>query len=177
MTTAKTNPQQGRFRRIQNAVNARIRHPRASAVSKGKGVDWDPRMLRGRHCVLVSYRRDGTPVPTPIWVAVEGDRVFVRTGADAYKVKRIRRNPAVLLAPSTGRGRPTGPAMLGYARVLDQDEEPVAERALAARHGLLRRLYSKTVDSRLPTVYIEIGPAEPRSAPTPTAAPPSGSRR
>jgi PPOX class probable F420-dependent enzyme len=114
--------------------------------------------LRGRHALLVTYRADGTPVPTPVWVAVDGDRVFMRTGADAYKVKRIRRNPVVLLAPSTSRGRPTGAAMRGHARVLGKDEEPVAERALAARHGLLRRFYAKTVDSRLPTVYIEIGP-------------------
>lgn len=149
---------QGRFRRFQSAVFARIRHRDAATVPAGQASDWNPRMLRGRHCVLVTYRRDGTPVATPIWFAVDGDRVFVRTGSDAYKVKRIRRNPAVLLAPSTSRGRPTGAAMPGHARVLDRDEEPVAERALRARHGLLRRFYSKTVDSRLPTVYLQIGP-------------------
>jgi PPOX class probable F420-dependent enzyme len=144
------------FRRFQSAIFALIRHPDAVTVSTGAEAGWDPSILRGRHSVLVSYRADGTPAATPVWVAVDGDRVLLRTGADAYKAKRIRRNPAVLLAPSTSRGRPTGAAMPGYARILDKDEEPLAERALRARHGLLRYLYSRTVDSRLPTVYVEI---------------------
>ncbi len=157
-TTKRIASRQGRFRRLQSAFYARIQHRDAATVSNGEPVGWNPRNLRGRHCILVSYRADGTSVPTPIWFATDGDRVFVRTGADAYKVKRIRRTPVVLLAPSTSRGRPTGPAMLGYARLLDQEDEPTAERALRARHGLLRRLYSSTVDARLRTVYIEIGP-------------------
>jgi PPOX class probable F420-dependent enzyme len=143
---------------LQSAFFSRIRHPGAATISGGEAVDWNPQLLRGRHCVLVSYRADGTPVPTPVWVAVDGDRVFMRTGADAFKVKRVRRDPTILLAPSTSRGRPTGAAMPGLARVLGRDEEPVAERALRARHGLLRRFYSRTVDDHLPTVYIEIGP-------------------
>jgi PPOX class probable F420-dependent enzyme len=161
----RTSAQQSRFRRLQSVIFSRIRHPGAATVSDAETVDWNPRMLRGRHCLLVTYRADGTSVPTPIWIATDGDRVFARTGADAYKVKRIRHTPAVLLAPSTSRGRPTGPAMPGHARVLDQDEEPAAERALRARHGLLRRFYSKTVDDRLPTVYIEVVP-RPRSEET-----------
>lgn len=165
MTTAKStgdkssnSPPQGRIRRFQSAFYAFVRHPGAAAVSAGTEAEWNPRTLRRRHCVLVSYRADGTPVPTPVWVGADGDRVFVRTGADAYKVKRIRRDPRVLLAPSTGRGRPTGAAMPGFARILGHDEEAVAERVLRARHGLLRLLYTKTVEDHLPTVYIEIGP-------------------
>lgn len=153
---------QGRFRRFQSALFARVRHPGAAAISAGGEIGWNPRILRGRHCVLVSHRADGTPVPTPVWIGVDGERVFVRTGVDAYKVKRIRRDPAVLLAPSTSRGRPTGAAMSGYARVLDRDEEPLAECALRARQGLLRRFYVSTMDRRLPVVYIEIGPRPSR---------------
>ncbi len=157
MTTTMSRPLR-LLRRVQNSVFARIRHTDAATISGGTVVGWDPRLLHGRHCVLVSYRADGTPVPTPIWFATDGNRVLMRTGADAFKAKRIRRTPAVLVAPSTSRGRPTGAAMEGYARVLDRDEEPAAERALRARQGLLRWLYSNTVDARLPTVYIEIGP-------------------
>lgn len=157
-TSGGGSPPQGRLRRFQSAFFARIRHPDAATASTGPWAEWNPRTLRRRHCVLVTYRADGTPVPTPVWVGVDGARVFIRTGADAYKVRRIRRDPAVLLAPSTNRGRPTGATMPGFARVLDQDEEPIAERALRARHGLLRRLYSRTVDDHLSTVYIEIGP-------------------
>lgn len=147
-----------RFRRVQSVFFGLMQDPGARTAADGEAADWNPRLLRGRHCVLVRYRADGTPVPTPIWFATDGDRVFMRTGADAYKLKRIRRTPAVLVAPSTNRGRPTGAPMRAHARVLGQAEEPTAERALRARHGLLRWLYSNTVDARLPTVYLEIGP-------------------
>jgi PPOX class probable F420-dependent enzyme len=146
------------FRRLQGIVFARIRHRDAASVPDGAVAPWDLRSLRGRHCILVTYRADGTPVPTPVWFALHRDRVLLRTGSDAYKVKRLRRTPTVLIAPSTGRGRPTGAAMEGWARILDPAEEPAAERALRTGHGLLRRLYANTVDARLPTVYIEIGP-------------------
>lgn len=146
------------LRRIQSTVSARIRHPDAASVADGEIVGWDLRLLRGRYCILVTYRADGTPVPTPVWFAIRRGRVLIRTGADAYKAKRLRRTPTVLVAPGTSRGRPTGAAMEGYARILDREDEPAAERALQARHGLLRQLYANTVDRRLPTVYIEIGP-------------------
>ena len=156
--------EQSRFRRFQSAFFSRVRHPDAATVSDDGAIAWDTSLLRGRHGVLVSYRADGTSVPTPVWYAAHGDRVFLRTGADAYKVKRIRRTPAVLLASSTNRGKPTGAPMRGHARILDHSEEPIAERVLRARHGLLRWLYSTAIDDHLRTVYIEVGP---RSAPAP----------
>ena len=157
-TGTGTGTGQGRIRRLQSAIFRRIRHPDATTPTEAGAVDWNPGALHGRHCLLVSYRADGTPVPTPVWFAADGEHIVVRTGADAYKVKRIRRTPAVLVVPSTGRGRPTGAAMRGAARVLDRAEEATAEHALRARHGLLRWLYSATVDDHLPTVYLEIGP-------------------
>lgn len=152
-----TSVGQGRFRRLQSAMFRWIRHPDAETATDAGTVSWNPGALHGRHCLLITYRADGTAVPTPVWFAASGDRVYMRTGADAYKVKRIRRMPAVLLVPSTSRGRPTGAAMRGTARVLDDDEEAAAERALQAHHGLLRRVYSTTVDHHLPTVYLEVG--------------------
>jgi PPOX class probable F420-dependent enzyme len=84
--------------------------------------------------------------------------VYVCTGITALKVKRIRRDPAVLLAPCTMRGRPAGPAMPGRARILGPDQIAAAERAIQANHGVLRRLYSHTLDRGQPLAYIEIGP-------------------
>lgn len=149
---------QSRFRRLQGAFFTRIRHRAAATLCEAGAIPWDTGLLHGRHGVLVTYRANGTSVPTPVWYAAHGDRVFVRTGAEAYKVKRIRRTPGVLLAPSTGRGKPTGAPMLGSARILDRRDEPVAERVLRARHGVLRWVYSTAIDDHLQTVYIEIGP-------------------
>jgi PPOX class probable F420-dependent enzyme len=88
--------------------------------------------------LLTSYRRDGTPVATPVSLAVDGDRGFVRSPGTAWKVKRIRHDPRVELAPCTLRGRPTGPALPALARRLEGDEARRAARALRRRHPILQ---------------------------------------
>jgi len=115
-------------------------------------------LARGRHCAVVSFRRDGTPVSTPVWCAVSDGRVVFRTLASAYKLKRIARGPRVLVAPCTRRGPPTGAPLAGEARVLaGAIEEAAAERAIQTRFGLGRRAYRRAV-GEAPAVYVEIRP-------------------
>jgi uncharacterized protein len=90
-----------------------------------------------RQILLTTYRRDGTPVGTPVHIAVEGDRAYVRTFEPSGKLKRIRNNPEVEIAPSTLRGRPTGEARTARARVLDGQEAAHAAHLLAAKYPLL----------------------------------------
>src|SRR5215213_11763143 len=74
--------------------------------------------VRQRTVLLTTLRRDGTPVETPVSIAVDGDRAFIRSWDTAGKVKRIRNNPAVTIAPCTALGRPTGAAIPARARIL-----------------------------------------------------------
>jgi uncharacterized protein len=90
-----------------------------------------------RTILLTSYRRDGTPVGTPVSIAVAGDRAYVRTWDTAWKVKRMRRNPVVAIAPSTWRGKVTGPAVSARARLLTGEEAAHAARLLRQKHPLL----------------------------------------
>jgi hypothetical protein len=87
--------------------------------------------------VLSSYKRDGTLVPTPVSLALDGERLFFRTYDRAWKTKRIRNNPRVEVAPSTLRGKPTGEPVSGRAVLLEGEEARVAARALARRHRAL----------------------------------------
>ena len=62
----------------------------------------------------------------------------MRSPGTAWKVKRIRNEPRIELAPCTPRGRPTGPAVPATARRLDGEEARRAARALRRRHPLLQ---------------------------------------
>lgn len=75
-----------------------------------------------KNILLTSYRKNGQPVPTTVHIVVEGERAFVRTWNTAGKFKRIRSDPAVEIAPSTGRRHPTGPAIHMPARMLSGTE-------------------------------------------------------
>lgn len=93
--------------------------------------------VRQKTALLTSYRRDGTPVGTPVSVAVDGDRAFVRSFEKAWKTKRIRNRPEVELAPSTARGKPMGATIHARAKRLEGAEARDAARALRRKHPLL----------------------------------------
>jgi hypothetical protein len=117
--------------------------------------------LRGRkYCVLVTYKRSGEGVPSPLWFGTGDGKLYFQTGATSAKVKRIGRNPEVRVAPATSRGRPLAPPFVGTARVIPPEQEPTAERRLQANYGLGRRLYSRLSD-RLDSVYVEVTPTPP----------------
>src|SRR5256885_12618879 len=83
---------------------------------------------------LESFKQDGTPVQSPVWFAEDQGVLYVYTLANAGKVKRIRRNPHIRLAPCTMRGTVTGPWVDAEATIVD---------ATTAAHGhaLLRHKY------------------------------------
>jgi len=112
--------------------------------------------------LLTTYRRDGRPVGTPVSIAVDDDRAFVRTWDTTGKFKRIRNNPEVEVAPSTVLGRPTGPAIRARARVLKGDESARAAKFLARKHPILHGLFVPAVH-RLwgnETVHLELTPSD-----------------
>jgi uncharacterized protein len=88
--------------------------------------------------ILTTYKRDGTGVDTPVSVAFDGDRVFFRSYDKAWKTVRLGRNPRVLVAPSTFRGKPTGAAVQARATLLEGEQARVAARALARHHRVLQ---------------------------------------
>jgi hypothetical protein len=90
---------------------------------------------------LTTYRKTGVSVPTPVWFAQEADRVYVITGANAGKVKRIRHTSRVEVAPCTARGEVLGESLEAQARELTQEEGKRADRALSRKYGLQKFLF------------------------------------
>ncbi len=89
---------------------------------------------------LTTFRKDGTPVPTPVWVARTGNELRVWSAADAGKIKRIRRSGAVQVAPCTTRGKPRGTPIDATARLLPDDEVAGVLDLLVQKYGLFGRL-------------------------------------
>lgn len=110
-----------------------------------------------RYVQLRTYRRDGRAVDTPMWFALAGDKLVLRT-KQGPKTRRILANPGVELWPCDYRGRyADGSATLhGEATILDGAAAEAANRALHARYGwqynvvpLLKLPGVKNVDSAL----------------------------
>ena len=63
----------------------------------------EPPVFGGKYLSITSFKRDGSGVATPVWFVQEDGRLLVETDANSGKVKRIRRNPQVLVAPCRHR--------------------------------------------------------------------------
>ena len=92
------------------------------------------------YALVTTYKRDGTAVPTPVWVVRDGDAVAVWTVTGSGKVKRIRRSGTVLIGPCDVRGRPTGEQVPGHAVILDAVGSDRVRAQLRRKYGLLGRI-------------------------------------
>ncbi|KOV63964.1 PPOX class F420-dependent oxidoreductase [Streptomyces sp. MMG1121] len=98
------------------------------------------RLGSGKYLLVTSYRKNGTPVATPVWVVRDGDTLGVWTVADSFKVKRIRRRPDVLVGPCDLRGNPTGDQLPATAAIADPATTARYRDLLARKYGILGRL-------------------------------------
>jgi hypothetical protein len=97
-------------------------------------------LAKSRYVSLTTFRRDGTPVATPVWVAQLAHELRVPTGRSSGKAKRLRHTSRVLLAPCDMRGRVTGDVVEGTARLQDEAETAVTLGLIRRRYGLQARL-------------------------------------
>lgn len=88
---------------------------------------------------LETIRKNGDLVKTPVWFVQNGDTLYVRTGADSGKVKRIRNNGNIRIAPCKVDGALLGEWMPVLAREIhDEDLSRSLDRWLGKKYGLMK---------------------------------------
>ena len=95
----------------------------------------------GTYLSLTTFRSDGTPVATPVWLVRVGETLLVITGTESGKAKRLRADSHALVAPCDMRGNLTGEAMPATAELLGPEETAHAASEITRRYGLLGRLF------------------------------------
>lgn len=94
---------------------------------------------------LRTFRRDGSAVSTPIWLAPAGGHWYGYTPGRSGKARRIARNPNVEVAAANFEGEPRGDWRSGRARILPSSQSANARRALRAKYGAKFLLFVVTV--------------------------------
>ncbi len=89
-----------------------------------------------RYALLRSFRRDGTPVDTPIWFALDGEGLVFRTKLGP-KTRRLssRRDVELAACDHRGRVRPAAMTVAGRATILSGADAERANRVLHERYG------------------------------------------
>ncbi|MFJ9520051.1 PPOX class F420-dependent oxidoreductase [Kitasatospora sp. NPDC101801] len=94
-------------------------------------------LAAGSYLLVTTYKKDGTPVPTPVWVVRDGNALGIWTVTDSWKVKRIRNRADVLVGPCDLRGNPTGESVPATAELLDAERTAAYRTLLRRKYGLL----------------------------------------
>ena len=78
--------------------------PRPPVISEDPAASGFEHLRGHKYCLLVTYKRNGEAVPTPVWFGLAGGRLYLRSEADAAKVKRVR-NERLLRSGHSGGDR------------------------------------------------------------------------
>jgi PPOX class probable F420-dependent enzyme len=96
--------------------------------------------ITGKYLSVTSFKRDGTGVATPVWFVADDGKLLVETDGDSFKARRIRRTPAVTVAPCTASGRLRGEPVPAEAAFLPESERERVERLMARKYRVDRVL-------------------------------------
>ena len=117
------------------------------------------RLGTGKYLSLTTFKKDGSAVATPVWVARDGDELVVITDATSGKARRNRNNSSVRLAPCDMRGQVTGSSVEGSAQLTDSTGTKSVAAQVKRKYGLafsaigwmekLRRRSSDSVGIRI----------------------------
>ena len=117
---------------------------------------------------LTTFKRNGDVGASPMWIVGDGNELLAWTPADAWKVKRIRRDPGVTLRPCgrTGKVRAEQPVLAGTGEVItDPNELAPVESLIKDKYGLefrVVRVVEAVADrGRKPRVVLPITPLSP----------------
>jgi len=118
---------------------------------------------RAKYISLETFRKTGTGVRTPVWFAADpaAPQIFyLYSEADAGKVKRIRNNPHVRVAPCDIRGNVRGAWIDGQARLIDGAEADKGQDLLRQKYGWMKRVgdfFSRLMGHKQALLQIRVG--------------------
>ncbi len=103
------------------------------ATELGRTADLEA-LFPGRYLSITSFKRDGTGIATPVWFVIDGNRLFALTDLHSAKIRRIRRNPLVLVASCRPDGKPRREPVAAHVEVLTETADLERVRKLLAEH-------------------------------------------
>ena len=95
-----------------------------------------------KYVSFVTYKKNGTPVATPVWVVpFEGGYAFT-TAPDAFKVKRLRKDARATLTVCDMRGKIAEGAIVhsGAAVILDEADTQRVDALIRKKYSIGYRL-------------------------------------
>jgi len=96
--------------------------------------------LDQKYINLETYKKDGTPIRTPVWFVIDKDLIYVITRDSTGKVKRLGNNHDVRIVPCSFKGEPKNEWVKGKAEMITGGEADEIIKLRKKKYGMLARL-------------------------------------
>ncbi|HIB67739.1 MAG TPA: PPOX class F420-dependent oxidoreductase [Phycisphaerales bacterium] len=120
-------------------------------------------LMSAEYINLVTFRKSGKEVPTPVWAAPLNGSLYAFSEGKAGKVKRLRNSPKCKIATCTYSGTVTGEWAQAEAVIVEDPAEiENAYQAFYKKYGLKVRLFnlgSKLIGKFSKRAMLKISPA------------------
>ena len=96
--------------------------------------------LDQKYINLETYKKDGTPVRTPVWFVIDNDLIYVITRDSTGKVKRLENNQDVQIVSCSFKGEPKNEWIKGKVEKITGKEADIAIKLRKKKYGMSARL-------------------------------------
>ena len=96
--------------------------------------------LDQKYINLETYKRDGTPIRTPVWFVIDNDLIYVITRESTGKVKRLKNNQSVRIVPCSFKGQSKNEWVDGRAEKITGEKADKSIKLRKKKYGMYARL-------------------------------------
>ena len=106
---------------------------------------------------LITYKRDKSPVTTPVWVADFSNSLVVTTSLNAGKVKRVRNNgkATIYITNQNGSKKLSESLDLKATLIEDLDLKKQATDLIRKKYGMMAKIIMKGPDEKRAIIKLE----------------------
>jgi len=106
---------------------------------------------------LETFKKDGSKVTTPVWVAQQNNSLVVTTGKNAGKVKRIRNNgKAIIYTTNQSGSKKLSEELEVKGSILsDEDLKTEAVTILKKKYGMMAKMMLKGPNENRAIIVLE----------------------
>ena len=106
---------------------------------------------------LETFKKDGSKVTTPVWVAQQNNSLVVTTGKNAGKVKRIRNNGKAIIYTTNQSGSKKLSEELEVKGSILSDEDLITEAVtiLKKKYGMMAKMMLKGPNENRAIIVLE----------------------
>ena len=110
-----------------------------------------------KYLSLETYKRDSTPIQTPVWFVTENDQLYITTKETTGKVKRLRNNQNARIAVCSMKGDiKSNWVDVGLEKIPEESDVEKIVKLRKKKYGFSARLVSMFTSQKGKTIAYSI---------------------